>query len=508
MKRSEAGNGREQRRDDRKEKKSGGAEVKIPHDVVNEQVVLAASCVDRDARKRLVQSVPTDAMFGKGHPEIWEVIKEIDRLGLDFDLATVQQLSNGAVDTRYLETLITQRPELPRNLNHHLDCLAWDQARVEAARGPISGLLEALRDVTTEPDRVRALARQVSESFNGKGLLKYLRDPGALVRSVQTNIRKRRDGHALYPYGIPGFDVYTEGDEEGLYRVVPGAAPRMITVVTGVSGSGKSTVIANKILGLVKQGRKVLYGSWEQDAEISLEQLAVIDLGLSRSKLMTGAITDEEERLVVERVAELVEMVRFFELPFGRVKGEKQLNDRNLDLIHSYIAETGCDVFIADLWRRAMRQFDPDEEENALYRQQAIMKETNTHGILVHQQRLKDLEQRSDKRPTRETIKGSGTWVEVPDTIIGVHLPGLWKRVETETLEMIILKQRFGRWPLAVEFDYDGEHGQILNGRGIEYSRPGEKDGMDAWLDGDRSAEREKKGSKSGSTGRRRKFGG
>jgi hypothetical protein len=89
----------------------------------------------------------------------------------------------------------------------------------------------------------------------------------------------------------------------------------------------------------------------------------------------------------------------------------------------------------------------------------------------VQQQRLKDIELRPDKRPTREGIKGSGAWTEVPDNIFGVHRPALWKPVPDNVLEIDVLKQRYGKWPLAVEFDWDPDRGQISGGRSVEYDQ-------------------------------------
>src|SRR5262249_23574089 len=118
-----------------------------------------------------------------------------------------------------------------------------------------------------------------------------------------------------------------------------------------------------------------------------------------------------------------------------------------------------------------------------LWRQLAIAKATRTHHVLVHHLRGKDVEQRQDKRPTREAIKGSGAWVDVPDTIIGVHRPALWKSGPDDKLEPVVLKQRYGKWPLAVEFDHDPATGIISGGRTIEYEQPGERGPMDSFLD-------------------------
>jgi len=193
----------------------------------------------------------------------------------------------------------------------------------------------------------------------------------------------------------------------------------------------------------------------------------------------------------MERIAE---RIAFLAMPFRRKSGEKPNNDRNLDILHGYIADSGCEVFIADLWKRLLRDASPEAEEDALIRQQSMAEETRTHGILLQQQRLKDVEQREDKRPTREGIKGSGAWIEVPDTIIGVHRPALWKRMDDNKLEGIVLKQRYGKWPLAVEFDWDAERGSITGGRPIDYDRPGEVTELDSDFLGQRRGGRKRVG--------------
>jgi replicative DNA helicase len=499
MKRSEAGRGKA----GSLKQKSTAPEVKIPHDAVNEQALIVSACLDRAARKRLVNAARSDGFYGKGHPEIWVAITELERQNLDYEPETVQQLGLAKEHADYLARLIGARPQASRNLQHHLDCFAWDQMRLEAAKGPVAQLIEAMRDPTTEPDLVRALARNVAGAFQGAGLLKYLRDQEQLLASMSRKIQKRRDGNAVYPFGIEGFDNFTDADGElaGQPRVVPGLAPGQLTLVTGVPGSGKSTFVLRMLGSMARQQRPTLMGSWEMESEYSLEVAGIVDLAMSRRSFQTGQITDEQEADHLERCRIIGSWVRFMDLPFGRTRGEKVLNDRNLDTIHSYIAETGAQVAVFDLFRRVMRQRDPDEEDAALERIQAIAQETGSHIVLVHQQRLKDLETRKDKRPTRETIKGSGGWVEMPDTIVGVHSPSLFKATDRETVELIMLKQRHAAWPWVTEHESDPERGWIGPGRGIEYVRPGESSGLDSWLDGDRSSA-EQGAKKAGGRGR------
>ena len=470
-----------------------GEIIKLPMpEPVGEIAIIAAALVNHEARARLVKAFPTtDWFFAKGHPEIWTTIIELERKGLAYDPITVTELSGGKVDTSYLDGMIQQRPEVPPNLEHHIEMMKWYRTRVDVIKGPLSTTVELMRDPLADPDVIKRAANQIVTTLKSSGTQRYLRDSSALVREQMNIIRARRKGMAVYPFGIDGFDMY--GPDEKLddgtnvsntWRVVPGAAPKKTTVITGVSGSGKTTVTANIALSQVNQERMVMFGAWEQGSGMTLEMMAAHSLQISKKRLMTGNITDDEELAIEAEMDRISAYCKFFDIPFDRRTGEKRLNDRALDTIVEYIIASRCEVAIFDLWRRALRQFDPDEEECALYRQQAIAEETGIHQILIHQQRLKDLEAREDKHPTREGLKGSGAWVEVPDTIIGVHRESLFKQVPSDQIRLILLKQRFGVWPLAVDLEFDPDTGRMSNGRSANFAvRTSNKEGLDGFLD-------------------------
>ena len=496
---------RDEERVPRRPKEVGKPEAtKVPHDPVNEQVVIAAALVDPAERRRLLDLVQPESFFAKGHPEAWRAIAQLERKGLAYDPATVQQLVGDEVDTGYLDVLIETRPAVPPNLMHHVACLAWDRTRVEAVRGPVAALLELLRDPNSDPTEVRAKARAVGDTF-GMGSTRLL-DTANVVREQKAVLEARRTGQAIYPYGIDGLDVYDAGPKAGRPRMIRGAAPTKLTCVTGLPGSGKSTVIGRIVLGQIANGRKVLWGAWEEGEGDSIEQLAVMSLGLSREAENGGGLTREEEREVFDEMDRLAPFVRFVGLrPHERGSSKARRDtatDRALDEIHEAVVSSACDVFVADLWRRDVKAIDPEDEEVALYRQQEIAKRTNTHAILVHQQRLKDVEQREDKRPTREGLKGSCAWVECPDTILAVHRPALWKNVADDVLELLVLKQRKAPWPLCVEFDFDPDTATLTNGRGVDVKRAlgagGTDDSLDRFLGSGEEQLRGRRGSRRG----------
>lgn len=461
-------------------------EAVVPLDPVNEAVVIAAACVSKEVADELLPTVPADHFFGRGHAKAWDTLREMHRRKLYYDPSTVTQMSGGEVDVAYLETLIKERPERPPNLRHHIDALRWDKARVDTARGPLAALLAALHDVTTAPDRVRQLARQIGESFAGHGSDRYIATALDVSRVQSKILLERLHGLACYSYGIPTLDTYSDGPNVGRPRMIPGAAPGKITCFTGTSGSGKTTIACQIILEMARQKRRCLVGAWETGPGPTLELMASMSLGFSRTDVMTGQYNQDDVRDLCEEMERIGEYVKFFRLPFGKARAERGggQNDRQLDIIRQVIADSRAEVFLADLMRRAMKETRPDDEEQFLFRLQADGEELGVHQIWLHQILSKELEQRRDKRPTRDALKGSFSWVEVPDTVIGWHREALWKDVTDDSVQAIIMKQRYGDWPMAVEFDWDKQYGMISNGRSIEYARPGEDSDLDTFISG------------------------
>lgn len=486
---------------ERRRKESKPEELRVAVDAVNEAVVIASVVADPEARRRYL-NLPVDYFHGTGHAEMWAALQELYRRGLEYSSEAIRSVASpGSFDAEVLDEYVRARPAPAANVAHHVERLRWEKTRVEVARGVLPLFLDAFRSPSADGDRVKSLARQLGQAFGAAGDMRYLRTAKMVAKAHAPELRSRRLGQAVYPFGIPGLDDYGPDDKRevkrdgqtvvkslaGRARMVPGLYPGMLTVMTGLSGSGKTTATARMVLAQAARGRKTLWGAWEQSSDMTLELAAVLSLGFSRTDFMEGRYAEEDEREVLEEMERFDGRVEFFELPFGRSRGERgeYLNDRNLDLIHQYVAERRPDVFIADVFRYALYDQGPKDETLAIARMLGVAAECRTHVVLINHLNLKDVERRPDKRPTRDAVFGSSSWINTADNVVAAHLPAKYHTAgDPFKMELHVLKQRYGDWPLAVEFDWDAEYGEILGGQTLEVNKPGEQSSFDAFVDG------------------------
>lgn len=470
----------------RQQPPAGGTELKVYHDGINEQVVIGAALVDRATRARLLAAIPPDTFLFPDHAAAWTGFRELERRGLDYDPATMAKLCP-EVSVALLETIAAARPDAPPNLDAHVAWLFSDRRRATAIDGPLAALLEKIRDPRVELPALEAVARQLAESLGGGGHRRFLRDGARLAEDQAAQIKRRRG--ATFPFGIDGLDYFENAESARLYgrykpeayapgtrfrRMVPGAFPGGMTVITAVSGGGKTTFTANLIVALARAKRRVLCAAWEPGTGIELELLASIVSGVRRADLMNGQASDDDVDRHAEAMRKIARVVKFMDNPWLEEGSRNKwtANADNMDLFSGYLSDSGCDVVVADVWNRMLDREDPSEEAKALWRQQAVFQKLGIHGILLHQMRFKDVELRADKRPTREGMKGSGAYVEVPDAVLGIHYPAMWKAVDPNRQEVVVLKQRYGVWPLGVEVDFDPATGRVSGGRSIPYDQP------------------------------------
>lgn len=456
--------------------------VTIPVDTINEQIVVAAALVDAQVRDQYVLKESPSLFSDVDHGLIWEGMRVVLQRGKGFDLQQLHAEISGKVKIEYLQQLQARYPKAPINMAQHMTRLHWDHARKQAAEDSVSDFLRALKDPTESPVTVQGMAERVLRSLQVQLDRNFMHNSKLVVAKQKEQLRLRRIGTACYPYGIKEIDFYPDGR----HRMIPGADPGGITLITGASGAAKSVMAGKFGLQQARMGRKVLLGAWEMGAGNMLEMMAAQSYttpmpdgsapagGLnkilgSRYNISTGTLREVELTEFAERMEAIAEWVRFFDPPFHNDPGKQFTNEQSLAELYRMVADSGCEVVIYDLWERCIPDGSPGPERRALFTQQQIHKRTNTHGMLVCQQKIKEIERTADKRPTRESILGSSAWVEIADTIFGIYRAATARAIPDDTIEVLVLKQRFGKWPQALQFTWDGDLMTLSNGRDVEF---------------------------------------
>jgi replicative DNA helicase len=449
------------------------------YDSSNEALVLRAAIAlaresDRTQFRALVHSIGEDEFLVAQHSSLWRVLRRTADGGLEYTTETVLQLmaaEPSEVDVNYLAEL-ERAAVLPANLDWHVQTLRWDATRARVVKNGLPELVRDLSDPRVTVDRAVTSARSIVRALEGGGGRKFIHRREELAAVYRTELAKRRDQGNFYPCGFEHVD--------GLMS--EGFKPGNTAIITGLSGSGKSTFAARLAINLARLGRRPMICAWEMGGTSTLDVIVSMLTGISLDIVIKGTYNDLDCRRL-ERASDWAnKKILFMENAFfGQLassgggssssdRKQRRSNDRNLDILEGYIAESGCDEIIMDLWDRILADQNPDAVTDALYRQQNMHREYGVHGTLLVQLRLKDVERRADKRPTRESIKGVGTFVEVADLIFGVHRDAQFKDVPDNTIELICLKQRKGRSNWAVRFGWCGEICEISGGEEVPYN--------------------------------------
>jgi replicative DNA helicase len=440
----------------------------VPNDPITEQVILATMFANLEECDRLRPLCSPDGFYAKPHRRIRAVIELARLRGHSLDPAVLARLDPD-VDVPLIERIIGARPDVPEDVDLHVEHFRYDAERAKFAQGPAQAMLEALQDPKAPREKLRSIARQIGDFFTlemGKG--RYLRKTEHVIDEAMRAIDARTPG-VSHPFGLKGLD-YTESGE---CRLRPGAAPGELTVLTGSTGSGKTSLLAHLVLGLARQKKRVLMGAWEVRAPMTMEMLAIFSLGWSRSRFLDGysgkfneekiPISKEDKEIIRERMKAIGRWIVFMDNPV-----EKDLDDATnaqiVEVLEEHVEASGCDVATWDLLDRAYNETDPSAEKALMRRVLRLGDRRQIHQIMVHQQNMKGLNVREDARPTLKGVMGSSAFTQDAGLVIAPYMPSRHKDVPETTIEVIGLKQRYGP-PFGVEFEWEPARGSLTGGR-------------------------------------------
>lgn len=192
----------------------------------------------------------------------------------------------------------------------------------------------------------------------------------------------------------------------------------LLTVVTGINGSGKSTFYGQELLNAIDQGYRVCAYSGELPAPMFRFW---IDLQAAGPRHLEARYDDRRGEEIYKPKKEVIQRIRdwyndsfFLHDSFGGVN-----EDRLLEVFEYAFRRYNCKLFLVD----NLMTTNLDSNERDFYRRQSNfvgkLKEfahTNgTHVVLVAHPR------KTEGRLTKMDIMGSGDITNRPDNVFGVH---------------------------------------------------------------------------------------
>ena len=361
----------------------------------------------------------------------------------------------------YLEELYQQGSET--NIDHSVDRLRWDIARVDCFEKDVPELLEAFKDPRSTPEEANRVVTSIRDRITAASSTKHICSGSEAANQYMATLYARQIDPTFRSTGYKILDQH----------MTYGFARGKMTMLVASSSIGKTTLAANMARRL-SRFFKVGYVCWESPKEDIIDIMVASTLKIPLIKLVkqTAGLTEEELNKIEECTKAILsnDNLGFIGQPPTEImKGQPWvINDRVLDWLEGELTQWQGDITFVDLLAKRLPDSHPDKETMALNRLQEMVsvKRLNTHLVNLHQLKMKDLDARKDSRPTRDSLKGSSSWFDVPDNIFGLYRPAIYtKSIKDTIIEISCLKQRGGQANWAATMKWEGEFCRISGGK-------------------------------------------
>jgi replicative DNA helicase len=433
---------------------------KLKYSPHHEQIVLGTMLKDRKTRKRLANTLSANNFHTTRHKTIFAGLVSLVHSNLEYTPATLTTLLPDTTDwgdKDYLDKI--ERMGNAANIDHHVDEMRWDVARVETFEDIIPQIATELKDPRADRDEVLQLLVDAQSKILNSQSESAFEGGSGLASQHSATILARKVGSLFRTSGYMDMDK----------KLVHGFAAGKLSVIAGTPSAGKSTFAANMAR---KQARKWKVGflAWESGSVDTIDIFVSSGLKIPLEKMIKLAhmLTAEEQESIDDYVATILgdDKISFLKEPPDSIfEGAPwDVNKRVLDWVFSKIEGWGRDIIYWDLFEKRFPTTDPAQILLAINRVQREIKpdRLNVHMCLLHQLLLKEVERRQDKRPTRDVLKGTAGYLEAPDLVLTVYRPALYEPgVDDNTIEIDCLKQRAGPWPWRMIGKWQGEYVRI-----------------------------------------------
>jgi replicative DNA helicase len=432
---------------------------KLKYSPKHEQIVIGTMLKDRKLRKELVNNLTSGEFHTTRHKVIFAGLVSMVHSNLDYTPATLMTLlpESDWGGREYLEKL--EKMGNANNIQHHINQMRWDIARVQTFEDLVPQLATELKDPLAEREEVIQLVDDIKSKLESTTSNSPYESGRGLANQHGATLLARKVGASFRTSG------YIDMDK----KLVHGFAPGKLSVIAGTPSAGKSTLAANMAR---RQSNKWKIGflAWESGSLDTIDIFVASGLKIKLEKLIKLAhmLSDEEQEQIDDYTATLLgdDKISFLKEPPDEIyEGPPwEVMKRILDWTFSKIDNWGRDIIYWDLFEKRFPTTEPAHILLALNRVQREIKadRLNVHMCLLHQLLLKEVERRQDKRPTRDVLKGTAGYLENPDLVLTVYRPALYEPgVEDNVIEIDCLKQRSGPWPWRMIGRWEGPYVRI-----------------------------------------------
>jgi replicative DNA helicase len=307
---------------------------------------------------------------------VYEAMLELGRGGDAIDPVTVSAAlkQSGKLDKAgghaYLIELFGIGGITPVGLETHVRQLRTDARSRRFERVLRQGLeeLDMKRDPVMVMSRVQSELQELGGAFDDQVQDDMVQHAVTLMSKLEPGVKRGKE----WPW--PAFD-----DAVGLMM------DGRLYLVSGFSGSGKSTFLRPLALGLAMMGIKVAYFSIEESADEVLGYMACALTGVSYTRFGWGlALTEDEVRAIAEGVNAIHETKNL------RINNEKSWKPAQLlAKARYYIEEEDYEVVIVDHGHRMNIPGSREQREDAIgdftKNFKILMQNTGGKGVLAYQ---------------------------------------------------------------------------------------------------------------------------
>lgn len=250
-------------------------------------------------------------------------------------------------------------------------------------------------------------------------------------------------------FGYPEIDDnFAGGIMKGTYVIIA-ARPAM----------GKTVFMLNAAIESAKKGANVLFISIEMNLLQCFQRVVSKVSGISASKIQQPKTMSQKEWDMLQdsskEIAELYGENMWIEEVLAltpaqlerKIKQYKKLH--NIDAVYVDYAQ----IMLTKEGNEPEKQSDFAQISSALRR---VSKSQNV-AIVVGSQLSRDVEKRDNKRPVMSDIRNSGAFEQDAAQVIGLYRDEVYNKESAtpNVLELIVLKNRFGKGSTTIEFNYD-----------------------------------------------------